>query len=250
MGRSIIKLAVTDPRFSIVSALESSNSEHLGMDAGTAAGIGPIGIEIGTEAENFDVIIDFSSPDGTKSALDMALKNKSALVTGTTALPQNVIDDLKSASAEIGIFSASNFSVGIALCGDLASQAAKRLPSADIEIIEAHHRNKADAPSGTAMDLAKKIADSRKLNFEKDIVYCREGKNNLRKPDEIGVSSLRGGGIIGEHSIVFASPYETLIIEHRAISRDVFASGALDAAEFVTGKTGYFEINDLLRKQE
>ncbi|HDR91309.1 MAG TPA: 4-hydroxy-tetrahydrodipicolinate reductase, partial [candidate division Zixibacteria bacterium] len=121
-------------------------------------------------------------------------------------------------------------------------------PNADIEIIEAHHRNKADAPSGTALDLAKKIAESRRLNFEKDIVYCREGKNNLRKPDEIGVSSLRGGGIIGEHSIVFALPYEILIIEHRAISRDVFASGALDAAEFVAGKTGFFEINDLLRK--
>ncbi|MGC9316163.1 MAG: 4-hydroxy-tetrahydrodipicolinate reductase, partial [bacterium] len=133
MGRSVLKLAVADRRFNIVAALESLNSEFLGMDAGTVAGIGPIGIEIGSEAENFDVIIDFSSPVGTKSALNMALKNKSALVTGTTALPQNVIDDLISASAEIGIFSASNFSVGIALCGDLASQAAKSLPSADIE---------------------------------------------------------------------------------------------------------------------
>ncbi len=248
MGRSIIKLAVTDPRFSIVSALESSNSEHLGMDVGTAAGIGPIGIEIGTEAENFDVIIDFSSPDGTKSALNMALKIKSALVTGTTALPQNVIDDLKSASAEIGIFSASNFSVGIALCGDLTSQAAKRLPSADIEIVEAHHKNKADAPSGTALELARKIVEARNLNFEKDIVYCRDGKDCSRKPNEIGISAVRGGGIIGEHRILVAMPYETLIIEHRAISRDVFAGGALDAAEFVVGKTGYFVINDLLRK--
>lgn len=248
MGRSVLKLAVADRRFNIVAALESLNSEFLGMDAGTVAGIGPIGIEIGTEAENFDIIIDFSSPGGTKSALDMALKNKSALVTGTTALPQNVIDDLKSASAEIGIFSASNFSVGIALCGDLASQAAKSLPSADIEIIEAHHKNKADAPSGTALELAKKIAESRNLNFEKDIVYCRDGKDCSRKPNEIGISAVRGGGIIGEHRILLALPYETLIIEHRAISRDVFAGGALDAAEFVAGKTGYFGINDLLRK--
>ncbi|MGC9316225.1 MAG: 4-hydroxy-tetrahydrodipicolinate reductase, partial [bacterium] len=163
-------------------------------------------------------------------------------------LPQNVIDDLKSASAEIGIFTASNFSVGIALCGDLASQAAKSLPTADIEIIEAHHKNKADAPSGTALELAKKIVESRNLNFEKDIVYCRDGKDCSRKPNEIGISAVRGGGIIGEHRILLALPYETLIIEHRAISRDVFAGGALDAAEFVAGKTGYFGINDLLRK--
>ncbi len=246
MGKMLVTLAQKDERFSITAALEKEANLFLGSDAGLTAGISQIGINITKEASDFDVIIDFSDPYGTLTALDLALDKGSALVVGTTGLDDSTIEILKTVSEEIGIFIASNFSRGIALCKEISARTATGLPNADIELVEAHHRNKIDAPSGTALDLARGLAATRKLDFDEQVIYGRKGRTGPREADEIAINTIRGGGIVGEHRIIFASPFETVVIEHRAISRALFAAGALDAAEFVYGKKGFFDMNDLI----
>lgn len=246
MGRMITSLAAEDHRFEITAAVEKNGNECIGWDVGIVAGIGKLGVTMEHYATDFDVIVDFTEPAGTISALQMALENRAGLVTGTTGLDNQTIGRLKDESDKIAIFVASNFSRGIAFAKIISKKAAKALPNADIEIVEAHHRNKADAPSGTALDIAHELAETRELDFEENLIFGRKGKTGIREKNQIAVNAVRGGGIIGDHKIIFAMPYETLIIEHRAISREVFAAGALDAAEFVCGKTGFYEMNDLI----
>ena len=248
MGKRVIALASGDKRFSIAGAFEKKENPSFGLDCGEVAGVGKIGIPITEKIVGFDVLIDFSSPEGILSALDLALENNASFVSGTTGLNEKIIGLLKESSKKIGVFHAPNFSAGIAAVEKAAVELSKMLGNADIEINEKHHNLKADAPSGTALKLAKAIADNKNIALEENAVYCRKGNIGARKKDEIGILSLRGGGIVGDHEIIFANKFETIIVEHRAISRDLFAAGALDAAEFIFGKTGFFDMNDLINQ--
>ncbi|RKZ28263.1 4-hydroxy-tetrahydrodipicolinate reductase [bacterium] len=246
MGRSVIALAFYDDRFEIRAATEKEDHPQIGTDCGVPAGIGESGVLISETAGDFDVIIDFSDPEGLLTAIELALKNSAAIVTGTTGLDEKHLARLTEVSGKIGVFRASNFSRGIAAVTEIARKLASAFPGADIEIVEAHHRNKIDSPSGTALTIGKNIAEVRGKKLDDIMTSGRKGRTGPRPSGQIGFHSVRGGDIIGEHKVIFGLPYETVIIEHRAISRELFAAGALEAAAFIHGKTGYFDMEDLI----
>jgi 4-hydroxy-tetrahydrodipicolinate reductase len=246
MGRRIAAITAGDARFQLVAATEAPSHPALGSDLGEVAGIGALGVEVSCEAHDFDVMVDFSTPNGAMAALDAAIDENAAIVSGTTGLSENQMGRLRKASEGIGVFYASNFSIGIAALRRIASELATLLPNADIEIVEAHHRDKVDSPSGTAIDLARSIAEARGATIENVARFGRNGAVGPRRDEEIGIHSVRGGGIVGDHRGIFALPNEVIAIEHRAISRDLFASGALDAVAFIFGKIGFYGIQDLL----
>lgn len=178
-----------------------------------------------------NVIIDFSSPNGTMEMLKLAQEHKIPAVIATTGFDKEQEDKILSASKNIPIFKSANMSFEVALVKNLLKELAKKLSDNDIEILETHHNRKADCPSGTAKLFAEAINSS--LDTPKNIVYGREGK---REKNEIGIASLRGANIVGEHSVKFFNDFETLEITHTAHSRELFASGALKAAEFIVNQ--------------
>ena len=195
---------------------------------------------------NCDVIIDFSSPSALDDLLEYAVANNTALVIGTTAYEEKEFAKLKEAAKNIPIFYSANMSLGINLLLSLAAKAANVLDEDfDIEIIEKHHNKKIDAPSGTAYMIANKINEE----FDNSKVYTfgRHTKTNRRSSDEIGIHAIRGGTIVGEHSVIFAGLDETIEIEHRATSKNVFAKGALAAAKYIVNQeNGLYNMDDLI----
>ncbi len=246
MGRMVIALARDNEDFEVTSAIERDGHADISKDCGTIARVGELGVPIGISAGDFDVMIDFSGPAGLLSALTICVEREKSLVTGTTGIGEEHRNAMLDASGKIGVFAASNFSKGIAALLKTCRELAVSFPGADVEIVEAHHRMKSDAPSGTALSIGKAIASARGHNFDEVALFERRGQIGPRTAKKIGFSSVRGGGIVGDHKVLFALPYETLIIEHRAVSRELFASGAMDAAKFIQGKTGLFGMNDLI----
>ena len=196
--------------------------------------------------EDFDVIIDFSNAKAVPAILDFALARKKPIVCCTTALSDETLAKLDKASSEIAVFRSANMSIGINLMIELCKQATKILyPEFDIEIVEAHHNRKLDAPSGTAMMIADAI--KQEMPDEAQYVFERHSVNKARSKNEIGISSIRGGNIVGDHDAMFISDEEIFTISHRAQTRDVFAKGALRAAKFMSGKAnGYFNMSDII----
>ena len=191
----------------------------------------PVDKEIEKIIEKAELVIDFSMPEGTLNALNACKKFTKPFLSGTTGLTHQQFKQFTAASEAIPIFYASNMSIGIALMTKLAIQAAQSLESTyDIEIIEKHHRGKKDAPSGTALSLGKAIAESKKIEFEK---VSHFGRKEPRNQKEITFHSIRGGGIIGEHSVLFLNDNEILEITHKALSRDLFVDGVIRAARFI-----------------
>ncbi len=190
---------------------------------------------------NTDVIIDFSSPNGTMQMLEFATKEKIPAVIATTGFDAEQEKKISESSKIIPIFKSANMSFEVALIKNTLKDLAKKIPDSDIEILEIHHNRKADAPSGTAKLFADAINSA--YDTPKKVIYGRQGK---REKDEIGISSLRGANIVGEHSVKFFSDYETLEITHTAHSRELFASGALKAAEFlIKQKPGLYNMDSL-----
>lgn len=196
--------------------------------------------------EEADVIIDFSHPNALDKLLVYAMSKKIPLVVATTGLTQPHINQLKEASTLIPIFFSANMSLGINLLIDLVSRAAKLLEdSFDIEIIEKHHNRKIDSPSGTALAIADAISSS--LPQGKEYVYDRHSVRKKRGKNEIGIHAVRGGSIVGDHSVIFAGNDEIIEINHHAASKEIFAVGALKAAQFIIGKTpGMYDMKDLV----
>ena len=194
-----------------------------------------------------DVIIDFSTPAALEAELAFAKARRLPVVVATTGLSEAQVAMLTEAAGEIPVFFSSNMSLGVALLNALATKAASVLGDAfDVEILEMHHNNKVDAPSGTALTLAKSVEAG--LNYTPDYVYDRHDRRQKRDPHEIGISSIRGGSIVGEHQVLFAGQNETVILTHRADSRDIFAVGALKAGAFLTKQTpGMYSMEDLLK---
>ena len=237
MGNRILALAEASKEFEVADAFDTDkNSKKLSVEALKKKGAG--------------VLIDFSSPDGTGAALHTALKAKWGLVVGTTGLDEKTVAALKKASAEIPIVVSSNMSVGVNLVLAVLDLIAKKLPKDfDIEITEAHHRHKKDAPSGTALMLAREIAKVKGWDLKKALKYRAEGKSDKeRAHEEIGMQVIRAGEIVGDHTVLFSGPAETIEVTHRAQSRDTFARGALVAALFLSKKSkGLYSMADVLK---
>lgn len=249
MGRRLVALTHEDKKLTLAGAIEYPQHEALGIDAGTLAGVGETGIKLQSELSgNVDVVIDFALPIATSKIIKACVENKTALVIGTTGLSEETLADIDEAGKSIAILQAPNMSLGVNLLFALAGQVAKQLgDDYDIEIIEAHHRFKRDAPSGTAFGIAQSICNATGKDIKKDVVHGRHGDDVQRKRGEIGMHSLRLGEEIGRHTACFATLGEELQLTHKATSRDVFVRGALQAAKWLAGKpAGRYGMSDVL----
>lgn len=248
MGLSVARLAVTGGD-SVVGAVVSGESKAIGRDLGELAGVGLIGVEPSADVAagllGADVAIDFSTPASLAALLNAAARAKVPVVSGTTRLDAAAERALDDAARTIPVLWAPNTSIGVHVLAQIAAYAAKHLgPGFDVEIVETHHRAKVDAPSGTAQRLATAVAEVRP---DLRVVSGREGYVGPRGDDEIGVFAVRGGDVIGDHTVHLLGPGERLEITHRATSRDLFARGALRAAAFLIGKpAGRYAIGDAL----
>ncbi|KGT89596.1 4-hydroxy-tetrahydrodipicolinate reductase [Enterobacter cancerogenus] len=252
MGRNLIQAVQQAEGVALGAALARSGSSLLGADAGELAGIGKTGITVTDDllkvVNDFDVLIDFTRPEGTLEYLAFCRKHKKAMVIGTTGFDEAGKEAIRAAAEEIGIVFAANFSVGVNLVLNLLQQAAKVMGDyADIEIVEAHHRHKVDAPSGTALAMGEAIADAMNWKLDEHAVYAREGHTGERQAQTIGFATVRAGDIVGEHTAMFADIGERVEITHKASSRMTFANGAVKAASWLKDKkSGLYDMRDVL----
>ncbi|UCG32158.1 MAG: 4-hydroxy-tetrahydrodipicolinate reductase [Phycisphaerales bacterium] len=247
MGKRVVALAGEDPAFQLSAALEHGGHPLLGRDSGDVAGVGSNGIVMRDHTDSdFDVLIDFSLPAGTMHWLDFCLHKRRAFVTGVTGLADEHMTALEEAAVEIPVLQAPNMSTGINLLLRLAHEAARVLGDYDVEIVEAHHRFKRDAPSGTAAALLQAVCDGRETQ-EAEVVFGRHGGQLDRPQSQIGMHSLRGGDNVGEHKVLFCGLGEMMTLRHRATSRDTFVRGALRAAAWIKEKpAGRYSMQDVL----
>ena len=251
MGHALIEAVLADKDAKLSAAFEQSGSPCLGKDAGETVGA-PCGVIVSDDVEggiaNSDVLIDFTRPEGTLRHLAACRKRGVRMVIGTTGFSDAQKKTIVEAAREIAVVLAPNMSVGTNLVFKLADLAARVLNGDyDVEIIEAHHRHKADAPSGTALHLGEIIAAAFGRNLKDSAVYGRAGVTGERKPATIGFSVVRGGDIVGEHTVMFAGPGERVELAVRSSSRATYAQGALRAAHFLADKkSGLFDMQDVL----
>lgn len=252
MGSRIIALSKDYPEIKLVGAVESKDNPRLGNDAGVVAGIGELGIKIVDDIEkvidNTDIAVNFTNPEATIEHLKIVKKHKKSIVIGTTGFDNEQISLVQKASKEIPIVLSPNMSIGVNLLFKILKDVARVLgDDYDVEIIEAHHRMKKDAPSGTAIKMAKVIAEALGRNFDEVAVYARKGIIGERTKKEIGIQTVRAGDIVGEHTVIFGGLGERIEITHKASSRDTFARGALKAALWLYGKpAGLYDMGDVL----
>ncbi|MFP4176644.1 MAG: 4-hydroxy-tetrahydrodipicolinate reductase [Planctomycetota bacterium] len=250
MGQRIVAMVVADERCELVSAIESAENPHLGEDAGEVAGVSATGVTIDTgSGGESDVLIDFSAPDACMKRAEECVKSDTALVVGTTGFAEAQEERLVSEIADsIPVLVAPNMGLGVNLLFRLAGEVASALGTDyDVEIVEAHHRRKKDAPSGTAGKLAENVCEALDLDFRDTVINGRDGFTGERSSAEIGVHAVRGGSIVGEHTVIYAGEGERIELTHRAESRDVFAQGAVRAALFLHDKApGLYDMGDVL----
>jgi 4-hydroxy-tetrahydrodipicolinate reductase len=252
MGRSIITLALQDPDLHISGAVEFGAAFKHGLDAGEIIGAGRLGVEITDDlkaaAKQGEVVIDFTWPDTILKTAEICGDAKIPLVVGTTGLPKEHFPEFRRLVSPIPCVMAPNMSVGVNLLFKLVAEAAAVLGDEyDIEITEAHHRFKKDAPSGTAIRLAEIAAETLKRNLDSDAVYGRHGITGERTRREIGIHSLRIGDVVGEHTVSFGAIGERIELTHKLQSRDALAKGALRAAKFVVhAEPGLYDMQDVL----
>jgi 4-hydroxy-tetrahydrodipicolinate reductase len=252
MGLRLIALASETPGLEIAAAVERAGNPSLGKDAGEAAGVGSLGVAIRDNVAEAlaagDVVIDFSAPGSTLALIPRAVERQRPLVIGTTGLPPDALGTMRQAAGKIPIVFAPNMSLGMNVMFKIVADVARALGGGyDLEIIEAHHRLKKDAPSGTALRLGQILADTTKRRLEDVGVYARQGEIGPRTPSEIGIQTIRAGDIVGDHTVLFGGLGERLEITHRASSRDTFARGALRAAQWLSGKPpGLYDMQDVL----
>jgi 4-hydroxy-tetrahydrodipicolinate reductase len=249
MGKRIVALAYESNQFDIVGAVDYAEHPDLGKDIGTLAGIGVINIPLSANyPENADVMIDFSLPQAADKSINYCVNKGVTLVMGTTGLSDEQTAKLKDAAGKIAIVQATNMSLGMNLLFATVGKVAKALGEPyDIEIVEAHHRFKKDAPSGTALSLAEAICEEAGRDYPGSLVHGREGKEATRKEGTIGMHAIRGGDIVGEHSVIYSTLGETVTISHSAHTRDTFVRGALRAAEWIVSqKPRLYNMQDVL----
>ena len=250
MGRALIEAIEHNPNCVLSGALEHDQSPAIGLDAGFTVGL-KTGITISHDAikvlSESDVLIDFSRPASTLNYLMTCEKLSVNAIIGTTGFDEAGKAKIVSAAEKIGVVFAPNFSIGVNLTFALLQTAARILNDYDIEIIEAHHRHKVDAPSGTALRMGEVIAETLGRDLRKCAVYGREGHTGERKADTIGFSTIRAGDIVGDHTALFATDGERVEITHKASSRATFANGAVRAALWLRQHhQGLFDMQDVL----
>ncbi len=252
MGAGIVKEIAADNDVNLSGAVEYAGNENIGKDIGEVIVAGVLGINIvdslETVIEACDVIIDFTNPESTMETLDIAKKYTKAVVIGTTGLSETEIDKIKQASTEMPCLFAPNMSVGMNFLFKIVGEAAKSLgEDFDIEIVEAHHRFKKDAPSGTALKLAEVIANATGRTIAEDVVNGRSGMVGERTKKEIGMHAVRAGDIVGDHTVIYGTLGERVEITHKAHSRNTFVKGSVRAAKFIVGKeNGMYNMLDVL----
>ena len=252
MGKRILALAHDHPGIEISGALEGPAHPALGSDAGENAGIGRLGVAITADVEEVlkecDVLIDFPAPGASLEHVKAAAAAGKAIVVGTTGFSEDQRRELAEAGNRTRCLVAPNMSMGVNLLFSLAERVARALGDEyDVEIIEAHHRMKKDAPSGTADKLAQIIATALGRDLKDAGTYGRHGLVGERKPDEIGVMAIRGGDIVGDHTVMFITNGERIELTHRAHSRDALAKGAIQAALWLISRpNGLYDMQDVL----
>jgi 4-hydroxy-tetrahydrodipicolinate reductase len=252
MGRTLVKAIADSKGFSLSGALEDARSPLLGWDAGVLAGLGENGIKLTADAgrllEQADGIVDFTAPVATLAFATLAAKAGKAHIIGTTGLAAADEAKIRDAARTAVIVKSGNMSLGINLLAALANRVAKTLDNSfDIEILEMHHNQKVDAPSGTALLLGRAAAEGRGIDLDQHAVRSRDGHTGARKAGDIGFATLRGGSVVGEHSVIFAGPAERIELVHKAEDRMIFARGALHAAAWARDqKPGLYSMADVL----
>lgn len=249
MGKRILTLAVESKQFDIAAAVDIDQHPDIGKDAGFLAGVGEINVNLDSEfPSTADVLIDFSLPDAADKTIDHCIENNIALVIGTTGLNSSQLEKVRQAAKHIPIIQATNMSVGMNILFSIVGKVAQMAgEDYDIEIVEAHHRFKKDAPSGSALTLAENIANQTDRQIPDCLTHGRHGISTPREKGTIGMHAIRAGDITGEHSVIFGTLGETIKLSHSAHNRDNFARGALRAAQWLIGKApGSYSMNDVL----
>ncbi len=251
MGKVLIETVLATPGCRLVAALDRDGAPSLGVDAGQFLGR-VTGVSISSDVvaalQEADVLIDFTRPEGTLAHLAICRQLGVNMVIGTTGFSEEQKQQLTEAGKQIGVVFAPNMSVGVNLTFKLLEMAAKVLAEGyDIEIVEAHHRHKVDAPSGTALRMGEVVADALGRSLEECAVYGREGVTGERDPSTIGFATVRGGDVVGDHTVMFMGTGERVEITHKASSRSTFAQGALRAARWLTTQpAGLYDMQDVL----
>ena len=244
MGQMLVRLVCEDAELELAAALERADHPLQGADAAPGAGV-KLSAEL---PHGIDVMIDFATPQSTMERLASCVERNIAMAIGTTGLDPGQTEKLRAASEKIPLLLAPNMSVGVNVVFEIAAEIAKRLGNDyDIEIIEAHHNQKVDAPSGTALRIAESIADALGADLSEHAVYGREARVGKRPRGEIGIHAVRAGDIVGDHTVIFATQGERIELRHQAHSRENFARGALRAAKFLAGRpAGCYSMKDVL----
>jgi 4-hydroxy-tetrahydrodipicolinate reductase len=256
MGRALTRVISETPGAVLTGALEAPGSELLGKDAGTLAGVPANGVLLSADlwslSANADGILDFTVPAATIANVAIAAERRLVHVIGTTGLSSSDDAVIKSVTSRATVVKSGNMSLGVNLLAALVKRVAQSLDEGfDIEILEMHHRAKIDAPSGTALLLGEAAAEGRKIALDEHSARGRDGHTGARLSGDIGFASLRGGTVTGDHSVIFAGPYERIELSHRAEDRMIFAHGALKAAMWAHGKKpGLYSMADVLGLSE
>ena len=252
MGKTLIEAVRQVSETTLGAAIDRPDSSLVGADVGELAGVGKIGLilqgDLQAVLDQFDVLIDFTHPSVTLKNLEVCRRSGKAMVIGTTGFSVEEKQLLEAAAKDIPIVFAANYSVGVNLCLKLLDTAARVLgDEVDIEIIEAHHRHKVDAPSGTALRMGEVVAQALGRDLQKVAVYGREGQTGARERETIGFATVRAGDVVGDHTVLFAAEGERVEITHKASSRMTFAKGAVRAAIWLKGaQAGLYDMQDVL----
>ena len=252
MGSRLVALIKDSTALTLAGAIEGKGHQALGEDAGEIAGCGKVSMPITEDLpallKQGEVVIDFSTPDATLNHLRAVVQHRRAMVIGTTGFNALELEELKSMARQVPCVCSPNMSVGVNLIYKVIGEMAKTLGDEyDIEVIEAHHRLKKDAPSGTALKIAEVLAGALNRDLSQVGVYARKGLIGERKKQEIGIQTIRAGDIVGDHTILFGGMGERIEVTHRASSRDTFARGALRAAQWVVRQQpGLYDMMDVL----
>ena len=252
MGRMLIEAIQDNPQTTLIAAIERQGSSLVGADAGEVAAVGRLDVQIVDDLQSvinkIDVLIDFSLPVATEQNMQVCAEHNVAMVIGTTGFNEQQEQVLAKASEQVAIVYAGNYSTGVNLSLKLLGMAAKAFGTdADVEVIEAHHKHKIDAPSGTAYMMAEAVAEARGQNLKDVAVYGREGQTGEREAGTIGIHAIRGGEIIGDHTVMFIADGEVVEITHRARARMTFAAGAVRAATWIVQQSaGQYNMQDVL----
>lgn len=252
MGKTLIEAVFQAEGVELAAAVVHPESSLVGADAGEIAGVGKLGViaqdNLAAVINDFDVLVDFTSIEMTLDNIEQCRAAGKSIVIGTTGFNDDQKAQLNAAAKEIPVVFAPNMSVGVNLTLKLLEMTAKVIgDDTDIEIIEAHHRHKVDAPSGTAVRMGEVIADTLGRDLKECAVYGREGQEGPRKKDTIGFETIRAGDIVGDHTVMFATDGERVEITHKASSRMTFAGGAVRAAKWLGGKSsGMYDMQDVL----